>query len=176
MKKLILLFGFSLALLVSCVQNRPDELTSEQIAKEKAKVLDVMKAYNKAFQNEKFSEIIETLSEDVVVFGTDSAEVIRSLSDFKKLIQTQWERYDIKYGEMVDTWILMDSQGSLASMVFGIPGVVKMPDGTVQNVFFRISRTLKKQNGKWLIASGIIGITQVTPNTVAPAPAEQAKK
>ena len=167
MKKLLLLFGFSLVFLVSCVQNRSDELTTEQIAKEKAKVLEVMKAYNLAYQKEKFSEIIETLSEDVVFFGTDSTEVIRSLSDFKKMIQAQWEKYDIKYGEMVDTWILMDNYGTLASMVFGVPAHVKMPDGTEQDVFFRISRTLKKQNQKWVIASGIVGITQVMPATAA---------
>ena len=162
MKKLLLLFVFSFALLSGCVQNRSDELTVEQIAKEKAKVMDVIKAYNLAYQNEKFSEIIETLSEDVVFFGTDSVEVIRSLSEFKKLIQNQWNTYDIKYGEMVDTWVLMDKQGRLASVVFGVPAVVKnVTKGTEERLFFRIARTLKQQNSKWVIASGIVGITQV---------------
>lgn len=176
MKKLLLFFGLSFALLTACVQNRSDDLTVEQIAKEKTKVIDVIKAYNLAYQNEKFSEIIETLSEDVVFFGTDSVEVIRSLSEFKKLIQDQWNRVDIKYGEMVDTWVLMDKQGSFASVVFGVPAIVKYVSGGEQKVFFRIARTLKKQDHKWVIASGIVGITQVMNDVPAPeAPKEDVK-
>lgn len=176
MKRLLLFFGLSFALLTACVQNRSEDLTVEQIAKEKTKVIDVIKAYNLAYQNEKFSEIIETLSEDVVFFGTDSVEVIRSLSEFKKLIQDQWNRVDIKYGEMVDTWVLMDKQGSFASVVFGVPAIVKYVSGGEQKVFFRIARTLKKQDHKWVIASGIVGITQVMNDVPVPeAPKEDVK-
>jgi hypothetical protein len=36
-------------------------------------------------------------------------------------------------------------------------------DGVTQKVFLRYARTLKKESRKWLIISGIVGITR--PNT-----------
>lgn len=169
MKKLFLLFSITLLSLTACMKNRTEDLNIEQVAKEKAKVLEVIKYYNTASNDKSFSRLIETLSEDVVFFGSDSSEVIHSLNDFKGMIQSQWEHFDIQYGEMVDTWIEIDPSGTLASVIYGLPGTINMKNGEKQHVFFRISRTLGKRDGKWLIISGIVSITSDTP-TPEPAP------
>ncbi len=169
MRKLLLLLVCSIALsITACGPNRNDELTSEQIAKEKERVLNVVKEYNKANQNKSFSSIIETLSNDVVFFGSDSSEVIRNLTDFQKMIKKQWELYNITYGDMVDVWIDIDSKGTIASVISGMPGEVHF-QGQNQKYFFRVARNLKKQNNKWLISSGITGITQQMPVPAEPA-------
>lgn len=168
MKRYLLLLLSSL-IVISCSNNGPEQLTGDKLAAEKNKVLDAIKDYNSAYQNESFTEIIKTLSEDVVFFGTDSSEVIRSLSEFKTMIQEQWNHYDIKYGNIVDPSVIMDDYGTIASVVFGIPGIVKKDNGPEQHIFFRIARTLVKQDKKWVIASGVIGITQTMPEKVQPA-------
>ncbi len=174
MKKFILLFFMSIFIFTACGPNKNDELTTEQIAKEKERVKVIMQEYNKAMESESFASIIETLSEGVVFFGSDSSEIIRSLSEFKNMIQKQWATYDISYGDMVDIWIDMDSKGTIASIIYGLPATVKM-NGQNYNFFFRIARTLKKQDNRWLISSGIVGITQDMPN-VLPVPADTTAK
>lgn len=164
MKKLFLLFSITLLTMTACMKNHTEDLSIEQVAKERTKILEVIKYYNTAFNEKSYSRLIETLSEDVVFFGSDSSEVIHSLNDFKGMIQNQWENFDIQYGKMVDTWIKIDPSGTLASVIFGLPGTIKMKNGEKQHVFFRISRTLGKQDGKWVIVSGIVSITSSTPN------------
>ena len=166
MRKIVLWLFASIFIFSACGPNKNDELTSEQLSKEKQRVLSVIKDYNKAFEMESFSSIIETLSEEVVFFGSDSSEVIRSLSDFKNMIQKQWSEYDFKYGEMVDTWLQMDSKGTLASIIYGIPAVVTI-NNVPSNYFFRVARTLKNQDNRWVIVSGIVGITQDMSNSKA---------
>lgn len=161
--KTYLPIAFIMVLIISaCGPNRPTELTSEQLANERERVIQVIKDYNAAFEAEKYTEIIETISDDVVFFGSDSSEVIKSLPDFKTLVEEQWETFDIKYGEMYDMSIIMDNNATVASVIYGTPAEVTM-NGKEIHYFFRIARTLKKVNNNWKIASGIVGITQQTP-------------
>ena len=113
-------------LLVGCGPSKSTELSGEQIAQEKEKVIQVIKDYNTAFEEKKFEPIVRTLSDDVVFFGSDSSEIISSLSDFKKNIQDQWNNFDIKYGEMYNKSIIMDNTGSFASIIYGTPATVKL--------------------------------------------------
>lgn len=166
MKKLILIACVSLLVLAGCMGNGTKPLTVEQTAKEKARVMEVIKQYNDASNKKSFSSIIETLDENVVFFGSDSTEIIHSLNDFKKMIQNQWNQLDIQSGDMVDTWIQMDPTGTLASVIYGQPSVITLPDGRKQRVFFRIARTLKKQDNQWLIVSGIVSMTASNPDGV----------
>ena len=173
MKKFILLACISIFILAGCMGNGTKPLTGTQLAKEKAKVMEVINQYNDASNKKSFSTIIQTLDENVVFFGSDSTEIIRSLNDFKKMIQSQWNQLDIQSGSMVDTWIEMDPTGTLASVVFGQPSVITLPDGTKQNAFFRIARTLKKKDNQWLIVSGIVSMTSSNPTSVKQS--EEAK-
>ncbi len=162
MKKVILLI-LSSFILFSCNRGETEELTTQQLEAEKQKVMEVVEEYNTAYQEESFTKIIETLSEKVVFFGTDSSEVIKSLNEFKKLIQEQWNHYEIKYGPIIDPLVIIDNRATVASVIFGVPGTVKQNNGPEEKVFFRIARTLEKQDKKWVIASGLIGITQTMP-------------
>ena len=133
-------------------------LSKEETAKEHEAIIDVIKAYNKAMDEKNFYALTETLAGDVVFFGTDSAEVINTFADFKEKIKDQWRMFDnMLYGEMLDISIQMDpASPRLASIIFGIPLKITIGDKTT-NLFMRMNRTLKKENGHWVIVSGVVG-------------------
>lgn len=161
MLKFLLFISISLFLIISCGP-RPDELSTAEIAKEKEEIIATIKAYNKAMEQERFEGLVPYLSEDVIFFGTDSNEIIKSLSDFKKAITEQFNAVEsLSYGEMSDISIQMDSRGTLASIIFGIPTTYKMVGASEpESYFFRVNRTLKKEGGKWVIVSGIVSIAR----------------
>lgn len=146
-------------ILLSC-QPQPNYLTQEQIELEKQKVKETIEAYHKASEDKDFGAIVETLADEVIFFGSDSSEVIKSFADFKRLINEQWEVYDkTEYGEISDLYIQMDNQATLASVIYGVPLKVTRND-IVNEYFLRVSRTLKKKEDNWYIVSGVVGIVR----------------
>ena len=160
MAKYLLFFIFSI-ILISCGPEKPKYLTSEQIEKEKQDIIKVIKSYNKAFQERNFAPFVDILSKDVIFFGTDSAETIKSLGEFQAALKKQWQFYDKEiYGEMSDISIQIDRNGTFASIIYGLP-VDLHKNGNQQHAFLRYARTLKKEDGKWVIVSGIVGRSTV---------------
>lgn len=156
------LLFITLSLMIFSCGPRPDDLTTAEIAKEKEEIIATIKAFNKAMEQERFEGLVPHLSEDVIFFGTDSSEIIRSLSDFKKAITEQFNAVEsLSYGEMSDISIQMDKRGTLASIIFGVPTTYKMVGApTPESYYFRVNRTLKKEGGKWVIVSGIVSIAR----------------
>lgn len=153
-----LLLSFFFMILFSC--STEDRISIEEEVKEKEKVVEVLKAYNKAYEKKNFSEMVRYLANDLIFFGSDSGETVKSLTEFKIAIEKQWEDIDsMRYGDMVDVYILMDSRGKIASAIYGVP-VQYWTNGKSVRLFLRVARTLKKEGGNWVIASGITGITR----------------
>ncbi len=154
----LLMFSFFLMFLYSC--SREDtQLSTEELVKEKDAVVAVLEAYNRAYEQKNFNAMVDYLANDLTFFGSDSAETIKSLTEFKEAIQKQWEEVDsMKYGKMQDIFVLVDSKGKIASAIFGVP-LDMWVNGNYVHLFLRIARTLKKEGGKWVIVSGITGIT-----------------
>ncbi|MDQ1267014.1 MAG: SnoaL-like protein [Bacteroidota bacterium] len=149
---------FMVVILASCCPE-PKLLSPEEVEKEKNAIIAVNKAYNVSSEEKNFSAMVETLAGEVIFFGTDSAEIIRTFADFKTKMLDQWKQYDkIKYGEMVDISIQMDKNATFASMIYGIPCTLTK-GGTSSSYFLRVARMLKKENDKWVIVSGIVGLT-----------------
>lgn len=164
--KRIILFLLSLSLLaaVSCGPDKPPVLTAQELTVEKEKVKNVCQRYNQASADKNWAEIVELLSRDVVFYGTDSAEVLKNFEEFQKKINEQWKHYDVMtYGEMTDVHIETDPYAQLASIIFGVPCDIRKGDKSI-HYFLRVARTLKKEEGKWVISSGIVGIVK-TDNT-----------
>lgn len=160
MKRLFLLL-FSIIILYGC-KSEPEYLPADQLEREKQAVIKVCNDYNKASENKNWTALVETLAEEVKFFGTDSSEVIRTFPDFKKKMLEQWQTYDkMVYGDMVDIEVLMDRQGTIASVIFGVPVFLQKGFDTT-HYFLRGARTLKrdKEKGRWFIVSGIVGIAR----------------
>jgi hypothetical protein len=163
--RIIIPFFLILLLFTGCGPDKPKELTDEQLSAEQESVKNVIVQYNKAFQNKNFQPIISLLSKNVKFFGTDSAEVINSFVDFKAEMEKEWKLFQsIEYGEMVDFSVFMDKGATLASVIYGLPCVMTL-NGESQRYFLRYARTLKKEDGKWLIVSGIVGKTTLGQST-----------
>lgn len=168
MKKLYALLLISIFLLPSC-QTEQKFLTIDEIKKEESDIVKVLYAYNKASEDKNFAELLKTLADSVVFFGSDQGEVIKTFADYKEAIQKQWEEYEYtKYGEITDLFIAMDNKATLASVIFGVPLQAKLKNGVHEEIFLRVSRTLRKQNDKWVIVSGITSIPRPKPQPVAP--------
>jgi ketosteroid isomerase-like protein len=145
-----------LVFVISCTPEK-EELSYEQIEQEKQAIIQVMKDYNKAAEEKNFAAMVETLAGEVIFFGTDSSEVIKTFAEFKSKMKEQWDTFDeMRYGELYDVSIQMDENASLASIIFGTPLDITIGDMTAK-LFVRIARTLKKEKGKWVIVSGIVG-------------------
>lgn len=148
-------------LVVSCGPSI-EPLTPQEIENEKEAILEVLKSYNTAFQQKDFAGILPTLADDVVFFGTDSSEVIKNLNEFKQKITEQFNDVDeMRYGEMTDVSIQIDPYGHFASIIYGMPLTV-VKDNKIEKMFVRVARTLRKEDGRWVITSGIIGVARGT--------------
>ena len=157
MKSILLLISM-LFIAVACAP-KEKELTPDQITKEKQAIVNVMKEYNDASEAKSWSRLVETLASEVRFYGTDSSEVITTFDDYKEKIINQWNLFDKqKYGDMTNIHIEMDPNAVFASVIYGIPFDVTIGQ-RVAHLFLRIQRSLKKENEKWLIVSGIVGST-----------------
>lgn len=163
MKKLFYLLLITAFIFPSC-QPEQKYLTVEETKKEEAEIVKVLYAYNKASEDKNFAELLKTLADSVVFFGSDQGEVIKTFADYKYAIQKQWEEYEYtKYGEITDLFIAMDGKATIASVIYGVPLQAKLKNGIHEDVFLRASRTLRKQNDKWVIVSGITSIPRERP-------------
>jgi len=159
--KQIILLAFICALLIPVLigcQSEPKALTVDEINKEKQAIVQVIENYNRASERKNFAELVNTLADSVTFFGTDEGEVITTFADFKKAIEDQWNEYDYtKYSPLTDVYIVMDKNATLASVLFGVTFEGRRA-GITENLFIRAARTLKKQDGKWVIVSGLLSV------------------
>jgi ketosteroid isomerase-like protein len=159
MMKLFILLVTTVVLFSSCGPKQ-EFLSPLEIENEKNNVKAVITDYHRAFEEKNFGKVVETLADEVIFFGTDSAEVLKTFADFKKAIEKQWQDYDkIYYGELRDVSIQMDDNATLASIIYGVNADFVIGDESF-NYYLRIARILRKKNHKWLIVSGIVGIVR----------------
>lgn len=160
--KYAVLILFAALLFTSCM-NECKKPSKEEMEMEKEKVLEVVKTYNRLSEEKKYSEFQDILSDELVFFGTDSAEAIRTISDFLIQIEKQGQMFDkFKYGKLDPNSmsIQMDDYATLASVIFGISLTVSV-DSVEKTMYLRVQRTLKKDHkrNRWVIVSGLVGIT-----------------
>ncbi|MCO5250472.1 MAG: nuclear transport factor 2 family protein [Candidatus Kapabacteria bacterium] len=152
---LILIASFFLA-----CQPKPKFLSPLEIQNEKEKVQKVIVDFHTALEDKNFGKLVETLADEVIFFGTDSSEIIKTFADFKMAIDQQWKDYDhIDYGELRDVSIQMDDNATLASIIYGTNAVITK-GGVDVEYYLRIARILRKKDDRWLIVSGIVGIVR----------------
>lgn len=168
MRQFVTLFSILCILfLFGCGPDKPKIYTPEQIKQEKESILNLMKLYNKASEEKSWLTLVGTLSKDIVFFGTDSSETINTITEFQRQMNKQWSTYKtMKYGEVRDVSIHMDQEANWASVIFGVPVDIQFTEDSSIHYFFRIARTLKKEDNKWVIVSGIAGIVSQSSPTV----------
>ena len=155
---IVLLFGLILG---SC-EPKKKYLSPQELELEKDKIKTVIQAFNNASEEKNFGKMVEYLDDEVIFFGTDSSEVIKTFADYKKAIDKQWQVYDrINYSDLRDVSIFIDDQASLATIFYGTNSEI-VSSGNKYNYYLRGARILKKKNDKWLIVGGLTGIVRST--------------
>ncbi len=160
MKQVFITLILIAGILLSSCEPQKEILTAEKRKDEESKVITTINNYNKSNQEKNWYSLVETLADEVVFFGTDSAEVITSFADYKKAIEKQWQEYEkMNYGELQDISIQMDNEATLATIIYG-QNVEVIKGSIVKNYYMRGARILKKEKNKWVIVSGIVGIVR----------------
>ncbi|OGU61622.1 MAG: hypothetical protein A2X64_04860 [Ignavibacteria bacterium GWF2_33_9] len=174
MKLFLTLFSLALITLISCQSNHKVMTYDQKIAQEK-EIIKVIEANNTASENENFAELLKTLADSVAFFGTDESEIIKTFAEYKDAIQKQWDLYENTiFNAITNPFITMDDRATVASIIYGVE-METSHNGINEHHFLRVSRNLLKQNGHWVIASGVTSIPRTSyneapalPDTISP--------
>jgi hypothetical protein len=160
MYRLLLVLLVIVAFISGCSLKKIDQVDN---AKEKQAVQTVISNLWKAYElkDTAVMEKMFTTSTNLMWFGTDSAEVIRTFAQWKTQMKNDWELIDtIKMGELRNLSILVDSTGELASAVYEIPTNMTI-GGKPSHLILRSSSMLKKENGEWRFVQGMVAFASV---------------
>ena len=145
----------STALLFGC---GPKRLAVDDIAKEKKAVESVLVNFWKAYEMKDAAAMDKLLSPSsgLMFFGTDSAEVIKSIAQWEVQKKDDMQLFEaFKAGELRNVSSQIDSYGELASTVCEIP-VDMTVGGQLSHSLARFAVTMKNENGEWHIIQGMV--------------------
>ena len=112
-----------------------------------------------------------TSSGELLFFGTDSAEVVRTPGEWETQMKNDWELFQsVKFGEMRNVSVVVSSDGELGSILCETPADITM-GGQQSHFLFRFDGTVRKETGEWRFVQGMIAIA-----TVGQSSAELAAK
>jgi len=153
-----LLLPFALA---SCSGH--GKMSSQDLANEKLVVQATVTKFWKAYEQKDLATITKLLSTsgELTFFGTDSAEVIKSLAQWEALMKNDWKLFDsTHFGDPQNVSIQLSSHGELASLVYEVPDV-SLVEGKQVESLDRFAMTLIKENGEWRIIQGMTAVATV---------------
>ncbi|MHA1372143.1 MAG: nuclear transport factor 2 family protein [Promethearchaeota archaeon] len=156
MKRLIFLL-LSIVLIVSCGQQK---MTSEQIDMEKKTIESLIAKINNGYESKDIESVTNMFSksDELIVFGTDSAEVIKSIIEWKTQVKNDFQLIEsVKFGDLRNLSIQISTSGDLAAAVYEVP-VDMVFAGQSSHVLIRFANTWKKENGEWRIIQWLASI------------------
>jgi len=102
-----------------------------------------------------------TPSGELLFFGTDSAEIIKSVGQWENQAKNDWELSQrVKFGAMKNVSTLVSGNGELGSIVCELPADMTI-GGQQSHALFRYAGTVKKEKGEWRLVHGIVAIATV---------------
>ena len=149
MKQLIIIM-LLISLILGC---EPLKMTSEQIAAEKKAIDSIITEFNKGYESKDIESMIKLFSksDELIGFGTDSAEVTKSIDEWRTQFENDFQLFDsVKIGNLRNLSIQISNGGDLASAVYEAPADM-VYDGQSAHIFLRFANTWKKENGEWRI-------------------------
>lgn len=131
----------------------PQRMTPEEIAKEKKAVEEVAINYGKLVQAKDTEGILNLFSKssELLILGTDSAEVFKNLDGCKSHLEVDWELLElVSYGELRNLSIQISPDGKLASALFETPWDLRIAEQMI-HALVRFSMTMTKESNEWHI-------------------------
>jgi len=141
----------------------PKQITLEQANQERKAVESQINKFLDSYAAKDLAAIRDLVSSsgEVLIFGTDSAEVNRSVSDFEKQMKNDWQLIaSAKHGQSRNLSIQIANSGDFASSVFEVPfDLVFLGQST--HALFRFSFSFIKENNRWLIVQGMVEVLPI---------------
>jgi ketosteroid isomerase-like protein len=166
-----------LGLLSGC---SPRKMSTEEIATQKKAIETLVSNFMKAYEAKDLTALTKvfTPSDDLMFFGTDSAEVIRTLAQWESQAKNDWELFQtVKFGDFKNVATVVSDDGTLGSLVCEVPADVVV-GGQPSHNLFRFACVARKENGEWRMVQGMIAMATVGQSSaemVAKMEAESAK-
>lgn len=171
MKKFLYVIISSLLIIGCFKKEEMQDVKKVDLDNEKHAVIELINTFNSSYAKKDWDGLKKCLATTVHCFGTDTAEVMNSVSDFEKQTKNDWQLYDaIKLGTPRNLFIEIDKDGELANAIYELYfNVIHQGKGT-QNIS-RFSVTFKKENGEWKIVHSLVQMA-----TMGQSSAGQIKK
>ena len=94
-------------------------------------------------------------------FGTDSAEVIRTIAQWETSAKNDWDLFQtVKLGELKNVSTILADDGGLGSIVCETPADMTV-GGQQMHSLFRSAITVRKENGEWRFVHGVVAVATV---------------
>ena len=165
-----------LGLLTGC---GPKKLSPVEAAAEKKAIETLIASFWKANTSKDLPAMIKlyTKSNGLLFFGTDSAEIITSISQWEAQMESDWELIQtIKVGELKNVSVLLAEDGTMGSIMCEMPTDLTA-GGQLSHSLFRFASTVQKENGEWKLVHGMVAVAttgQSSAELVAKMKAEAA--
>jgi ketosteroid isomerase-like protein len=131
----------------------PQKLTKDQVDFAKNEIQSMITQINGGYNSrdvEKVTNLFST-SNPIVVFGTDSAEVIKSIDVFQNQLKKDFQLFEsIKFEELRNLSIQISEIGDMGSAVYEVP-VNFIVSGQSTHMLLRFANTWKKENRDWRV-------------------------
>ena len=140
-------------LLLSCllIDCQSTEQSQSTINKEKQLIKSIFNEHWKAYELRdipRWSKMFST-SGDLYMFGTESSEVYRSISEDEANMKNQWKTvFPVKCYDLQNESIILSKDCTLASMLCEVPMDFTV-NGKLTHVLLRFACTFRKENGEW---------------------------
>ena len=138
----------------------PANVASIDLQKEKSAISSLLDEFERSYSARDEAGFMKLLSTsgDMVWFGTDSAEVIKTDAGWKQQLSDDWMLFSaFKFGPRENVSILVDKDGELASVVYECPTEATIGN-QISRGLFRFAAALKKENGSWRFAHGLLAV------------------
>lgn len=155
-----IVFFLAVTLIAGC---GPAKLSPEEIATEKKAIESAVSGFWKAYESRDMAAVSKSLTStgELLFFGTDSAEVIRSREQWETQVQHDWELFQtLKVGDLRNLSILLSDDARLGSAVCEIPMQMTV-GGQESHALFRYAATLRKEAGEWRLVTGMAAVATV---------------
>ena len=167
-----------LGLLYGC---GPQKMSPADIATEKKAIESLVANFWKAVESKNPAAVTKlfTTSGDFLFFGTDSAEVMRTIPQWESQAKYDWELFQtVKIGEMKNFSSVLADDGGVGSIVCEIPADMTV-GGQMTHSLFRFAAAVRKENSEWHFVhcmAAVATVGQSSAELVAKMKATPAKE
>ncbi len=141
----------------------PKKMTPADIEAEKKALVSMVSEMWKAYEMRNVQGVtaLFTTSADLQFFGTDSAEILRTIPQWEAQAKNDLTLFQAaKFGEPRNVSVILSDDGGLGSIVCENPADMTV-GGQQAHSLFRFASTVRKENGQWRFVQGMMAVATV---------------